>query len=242
MWISSVSGGTAPYVYSLNGDNFQTDTLFTSLSGGTQTVTVQDANGCETSQVATIFEPQEIVVTVTASTELPDNTILMGDSTELMTEVNVLQTVTYSWTPVESLSCTDCANPVASPLETTTYTVVVTDDNNCSATAEITIIVNQVRDVYIPNAFTPNGDGINDVFYPFSNEFGISQINYFRVYDRWGELVFEATQFQPNDPLYGWDGTFKGKSLNPAAFVYYTEVQYVDGVVEMIKGDVTIVK
>ena len=162
--VVSTIGGTAPYVYALDGETFQADTLFTGLLGGTQTVTVQDANGCEATQTASIFEPQEIVITVIAMTDLPNNTILLGDSTELETEVNIFvgnDTLAYAWTPSESLSCSNCANPIASPQVTTTYMVTVTDANGCSATTEITINVNEVRDVYIPNAFTPNGDGIN---------------------------------------------------------------------------------
>ncbi|MEM7103047.1 MAG: gliding motility-associated C-terminal domain-containing protein, partial [Bacteroidota bacterium] len=71
---------------------------------------------------------------------------------------------------------------------------------------------------------------------------GVSQVRMFRIFDRWGEMVFEAQNFQPNNPVFGWNGMLKGKPLNPAVFVYFAEVEFVDGVSIMYKGDVTLVK
>ena len=126
-------------------------------------------------------------------------------------------------------------------MSTTTYTVQVTDSLGCSATDEITITVDKSRDVYIPNVFTPNGDGINDNFMIFGG-IGVTQIEVLKIYNRWGELLFEASNFQPNDPFFSWDGKLKGKSLNPSVFVYFAEISFFDGVTIPYKGDVTLLK
>ena len=97
------------------------------------------------------------------------------------------------------------------------------------------------REVYIPNAFSPNGDGINDWLTVFASD-QVKKVNQFLVYNRWGEVVFEAHNFLPNNLSVGWDGTFKGEPLNPSVLVYWAEVEFVDGLVILFKGDVTIVK
>ena len=155
--------------------------------------------------------------------------------------VNSGDSLSYVWTPLEGLSCEFCPEPVAQPFDNTTYMVNVTDPYGCTAFDEITLTVDKSRNIFIPNAFTPNGDNINDVFMVYSGH-GVSQITRMIVYDRWGELVFEGKNFQPNDPAFGWDGTFRGQPLNPAVFVYYVEVEFVDGVRIPYKGDVTLIR
>ena len=104
-----------------------------------------------------------------------------------------------------------------------------------------TIFVEKNRDVYFPNVFTPNNDGSNDIFFPQSDDI-VENIKTFQVYSRWGEVVYEVTDVMPNDISIGWDGTFKGQKLNPAVFVYYAEVEFIDGVTIIFKGDVAIRK
>jgi gliding motility-associated-like protein len=94
---------------------------------------------------------------------------------------------------------------------------------------------------YVPNAFSPNGDGINDLFYIFGNE-EVEAINTLQVYSRWGELVFEVVDALPNDPAGAWDGTFNGRLMNNTIFVYWAEIRMADGSLELIKGDVTLVR
>ena len=234
--VDTAFGGTGPYIYSLDGQNYQTSNIFPGLTGGLYEVFIQDINGCEFMDQVLVDEPFEIQVNLGS-----DLTVILGDSTQLMPEVNTSDTLLYSWSPVTFLNCLDCENPVVTPLETTIYTVMVADTNGCTATDEIEISVDKSRDVFIPNAFSPNGDAVNDIFMIYSNQ-GVAQVRSFRIFDRWGEQMFEATNFSPNDPLFGWNGTFKGKTLNPAVFVYFAEVEFVDGVVLMYKGDVTLIK
>jgi gliding motility-associated-like protein len=98
------------------------------------------------------------------------------------------------------------------------------------------------KHVFIPNIFSPNLDGINDIFMIFSNPGGVSRIPLLRIFDRWGGLVFERYNFLPNDPQMGWDGTERGKMLQPGVFVWMIEIEYYDGKNESRSGNVTLVR
>jgi gliding motility-associated-like protein len=90
--------------------------------------------------------------------------------------------------------------------------------------------------------FSPNNDGLNDIFFISGNEKQITKIKRFMVFNRWGEALYEAIDFLPNDPSKGWDGCFKNETMNPGVFVYFAEVEYIDGWVETFKGDVTLIR
>jgi gliding motility-associated-like protein len=115
------------------------------------------------------------------------------------------------------------------------------DDNGCVATDLLTVFVNHPDEVFIPNAFSPNNDGINDVLMVFAGE-DVAVIKSFLVFNRWGETVFDVYNFPPNDPAFGWDGDYRSKRYNNAVFVYMAEVEFIDGTVKLFKGDVAIIK
>ena len=94
---------------------------------------------------------------------------------------------------------------------------------------------------FIPNIFSPNGDGINELFFVQSNA-EITWVNVIRIYDRWGELIFSASDFAPNDPQHSWDGTLAGKPMNPAVYTYFAELQTVYGKTIFVTGDVTLIR
>ena len=96
--------------------------------------------------------------------------------------------------------------------------------------------------VTVPNIFTPNGDGLNDIFYVRSNGFGKVQILNLSIFNRWGNLVYAAFNFPPNDDQYGWRGDQNGVTLNPGVYIYLIEVGYGDGRTEILSGDLTLVK
>jgi len=234
------SGGMGPYLYSINSTTFGPDSIFFGVEAGYYTITVQDAAGCEfelNNQVVDDNPPILIDIAQTPSIE-----ILLGDSIQLIPTVTPTLPYTYNWSPSEGLSCTDCEIPWAAPWETTTYNLLVTDTlDGCTAEEPITVIVDKQRNVYIPNAFTPNGDGVNDVFHVFGGP-GVTNIKVMTLFDRWGELVFEGENLPPSDPTYGWDGRFRDQHMNPGVFVYYIEVEFIDGEVIPYKGDFTILR
>ena len=120
------------------------------------------------------------------------------------------------------------------PEYTSTVNLEIIDNNGCVAEDDILIYIRQTRGVYVPTAFTPNGDEANNLLVVRGKP-GI-KVKTFRIFDRWGENVFEAADFEVNNPLFGWDGTFRTKELSSGVFVWYAEVEYPDGFVEIYKG------
>lgn len=161
-----------------------------------------------------------------------DATIMSGSSATLSGSGGT----SYSWSPSTGLSCTNCQSPEASPTVTTVYIVTVTDANGCSSTDSVTVYVDNGcgRDVFVPNIFSPNGDGHNETVQVYG---GCWKYYSFTIYDRWGEIVFQST-----DPAEEWNGSYKGKELDPAVFVYILKGTSLTGTEVDQKGNITLVK
>ena len=159
-----------------------------------------------------------------------DTTVLIGNTVQLTATGGF----TYQWSPPTYLNNTDIPNPISIPLTNISYLVYVTDQYGCSATDTVNIIVDDATSIFIPNAFSPNNDGQNDVLYVRGN--GIKDL-LFVIYDRWGEKIFETT-----DKTIGWDGTYKGKELPTSVFTYYVKAVYYSNEEVVKKGNVTLVK
>ena len=195
------------------------------------TYTYSDAGGC-----TAVLETSLFVYDYTIDAG-PDTIILLGTSYALnLTEPGA----TYNWSPAESISCSDCGNPVFSPTVTTTYSVSSTDAYGCTAFDELTIYVDTdiAYNIYVPNAFSPNADGINDYFNILGN--GIARIHLLSIYDRWGNKIFETTTAIPG--ANGWDGTGNGRELNIGVYVWVAEIELLDRRMELRSGNVTLVK
>jgi gliding motility-associated-like protein len=178
----------------------------------------------------TVFSPPGPTAEVSASV----NNIIPGGTTQLYASGGQ----TYQWLPTTGLSCTDCPNPVASPKETTSYCVWVTDANNCKDSACITIAVDILcGEVFVPNAFSPNDDNANDVECVMINNPACVKELTFAIYNRWGEKVFET-----NDVTSCWDGRYKGKLMNTGVFVYYLEATLVSGEKISKKGNISLIR
>ncbi len=145
---------------------------------------------------------------------------------------------TYLWSPQDgSLSDSSIYNPVATPLKTTSYTVTVTDENGCTATDEVTIIVNTCfESIFLPNAFSPNGDHVNDTLYVRCLPNAITKMELV-IYSRWGEKVFATT-----DKSIGWDGRFKDEELPPAVYGYGLKFTCHENQELVKKGNISIIK
>ncbi len=224
------ANGTSPYTYSWS--NSQTTQTATGLGAGTYTVTVTDANGCTQTQTVVVTAPVGPTATATAS----QTQINIGGNSQLTGTGGT----TYSWYPSNGLSCTSCANPTATPTQTTTYCVQVTDVNGCTDVACVTINVDVPcvlgsLDDLLPNAFSPNGDAMNDTYCIPAN----ACIRSFtmKVYDRWGEKVFET-----NDIKNCWDGIYSGQYLNTDVFAFYFDAVLTDGTIYSKKGNISLVR
>lgn len=231
------TGGTPPYEYSLNGVDFQLSPDLTGLAAGTYTVYVRDSRNCIYTIEGIVNQPPPL--TVEAG---PDQTIDLGFTANINAVISPpFRPVDITWTPSETLDCNDCEDPTALPLGTTVYNILIVDSTGCIAFDSLTIFVDLKRPVYIPNAFSPNSDGFNDFFTAYTGRAG-RIIKRLRVFDRWGEMVFDGFDLTPGVELEGWDGTFKGKPMDPAVFAYYAQIEFIDGVVVLYEGDVTIIR
>lgn len=146
------------------------------------------------------------------------------------------------WTPVGTLSCNDCFNPIATPAVTTTYYLNYQYGNGCNGIKSIT--VERINaEVNIPNIFSPNNDGVNDNFFVFVPDKLIATIKNMSIYDRWGNLMFQIENGQPNDPDYGWDGKFGTGIVNPGVYVYKVEIFFgAIGSSKLYSGSLTVVR
>jgi gliding motility-associated-like protein len=169
----------------------------------------------------------------------PDQQIVAGGTIQLVAEGTDISS--YAWNNTETLTCSDCKDPRATPVAPTVYTVTVSNEFGCTTTDDISITLKcDNGQAFIPNTFTPNGDGSNDRF--FVSGKGIRVITRFMVYDRWGELVFTAQNIPINNDRLGWDGTFKGLPLSPNVYVYYIEAICDLGDVLKYKGDISLIR
>jgi len=211
------------------------ETAFPNLAAGDYTITVMDGNGCTNTVDATVTQPPELAVNAGQ-----DIRIELGYGTSLNAVPN-FPVEGYDWMPPDSLSCTDCPNPEANPVNTTTYTVTAVDADGCVTQDSVTVRVIKNRPIYPPNAFSPNDDGTNDRFTIYAGP-GVREIEELKIFNRWGGMVFEADNFPPNDPTLGWDGTFKGEEAAIGVYAFFARVEFIDGVVVLVEGDLQLVR
>ena len=201
------------------------------------TVTASDSANCFV-DTASVFIKVYPIPTVEAG---PDQTIEVGSAGVQLHANGSTDVLSWRWSPPVGLSCIDCPDPNAAPKQTTEYAVEVRNEGGCLAKDYLTIhvICNQ-GNLFIPNTFSPNGDGMNDRFYPRGK--GVFMIKSLRVFNRWGEMVFERLNFSPNDASAGWDGRYKGKPLSPDVFVYVCDIVCENNQLLSYKGDVTLLQ
>lgn len=230
-------GDNPPFDFSLNGGPFISTNVFRELGAGPYQVVGRDQKGCTDTFTITVPQPDPIVITIVP----PLDSIQLGESVQLVSSVfNSNGPLQYEWTPTQGLNCADCPDPVVSIFETTIYELVVTDLDKpnravpCTGTGIAEIIVLPARPTFVPNAFTPNGDGNNDFLRVYGEDIG--QIELY-IFNRWGEKVYQS--FNQAD---GWDGTYKNELLPPGVYTYSLLVTYLDGTTDRLKGTVTLIR
>ena len=239
----AVTGGTVPYRYSLNGATFGGSSTFTGLRAGNYTVQVRDGRGCITTITVSLTDPPPVTVVLDL-----DTTIVLGQAVTLSPTVNnAFGLTSSSWRSalLENISCLDtpaCAEILVQPLFTNTYFVTVTDAQGCTGRASQRVSVEKPRGVYVPTGFSPNNDQENDRLLVHGKSLQVRNIRLFRVYDRWGELVFEDRDFNVNDPARGWDGQWRGQDSAAGVYVWYLEAVYPDGYEEALQGEVMLIR
>ena len=233
------TGGVPPYTYGINDIDLQTENTFMNLTAGDYNSLVVDANGCATEGEFSLFMPTPVEVELGE-----DISIDLGDIVQLQALLNLgeqdINTVT--WSENLETNCPDCLLQTFTPTESGTYTIYVLDENGCESTDNVVINVDTDQGIYAPNAFSPNGDGINDTFTLYSDSQFSPIISELHIYDRWGTEVFVNYDFPPNAEGFGWDGIFRGETHNPGVFVYHATVEFIDGSSVFLKGDITLMQ
>ncbi len=232
-------GGTPVYEYSIDGVDFSNANIIYGLDAGAYPITIRDSFDCEFNTFAYLFEPAELIVEAG-----PDLQINQGDSTILAAATSFpSDSLLFIWEEqfaLNTLSCDTCEMPLAMPLTDMFYTVTVIDSNGCEVSDGLWVRVEPDHTIFVPTGFTPNNDLVNDVFI-LHGKAG-SKVLTFKVFDRWGEMVFANENFEVNDISAGWNGSFKGKMMDMGIFSWTAEVEFSDRTIEFLKGNVTLIR
>lgn len=229
------SGVNAPYRYSIEGSTFSYDSGFYNLVAGIYDITVLNSNGCDTVLRLNVPPARPGIAVVNPN----DTTIEIGEQIMLDAQLSPYSTSdinSYHWYPSDGLSCDDCPNPtVSSYARENEYQLTITYNDICEAKAMATVIVSGEGAIYIPNAFSPNGDGNNDYFEIYGKIIKTAKV---QVFNRWGEKVYDSVE----NPLKWWDGTFNGSLQPPMIYTYIAEIEFLDGKVKRQMGSLTLIR
>lgn len=235
----TVDGGVEPYLYSIDGgENFFMEQQFNNLPAGTYDLMIQDANGCELAEIMEIADGNSPEVEVESSIELN-----LGDSYNIsaFTNLSPSQIDSITWYPPIGLNCTDCLDPTVTPMSGETYTITVVDENGCQDEATIQFRVVYDGGIFVPNAFSPNADGVNDLFELYARPNLVNSIQSMSIFDRWGSQVYQVNNVEADDRDYGWNGMYRGRQSASGVYVYFIQVELVNGDIVELEGDITLV-
>ncbi len=203
---------------------------------GTYTLVARHPCGDASTQLRLTYAPSLAVVL----TDLP--VIPLGESVRLQPQISSGAPVAWQWSPADGISCTDCPQPWLMPLQSGEYQLLVQDQYGCTATTSISVIVDASQpNIYAPNAFSPNGDGVNDrwTLYPGP---AIENIIALEIFDRWGGKVWQLMEGAANFPINGWDGTIDGQPAAAGIYVWSAQISLINGEVVSLKGEVLLVR
>ncbi|MCH2043072.1 MAG: gliding motility-associated C-terminal domain-containing protein [Saprospiraceae bacterium] len=233
--------GEQGYTYAVTPqeNNFQTNNTFL-RPAGEYTVYAQDTMGCTESSTATVVQPYEITVDAGE-----DYTIELGEVIDVYAELGFVDYFDYDWYPNIPnnglIDCDTCRGTEIQPHFDDTYYIQITNIDGCTAIDSMQVKINKPRDVFIPNAFSPNGDGVNELLLVYTKP-SVQQIKDYKIFDRWGTTVYHQTNIPTTWTKGGWDGRYKGQFMNTGVFVYMVEVEFIDGHIELFVGDVTLLR
>lgn len=237
--IAGVSGGTPPFVYSLNGGAASSTDQFAPLAAGSYTLTLEDANGCLLDTALLIEEPLPLTADLG-----PDLELHLGDSATLTAQIahsTPLAAVLWNF----SENCPPagfCTAFTYLPLNTFRHRLTVRDSNGCEASDEVLLRLRKEGRVFVPNVISPSSTDPDNFHLMVYGGSDVARVRRWQIFDRWGSAVFTAQDFQPNDPNFAWNGKIRGQMATGAVYVWLAEVEFVDGTTEVLEGDVTVVR
>lgn len=236
--LRNVTGGQGPFTLTLNNtiQRFNNPPFTVrNLNSGTFALNISNASGCSFDTTITVQSPRSL------SLELgPDTTLRRGAKLTFKPQLN-FKPSQISWSPPTGLSSAQSLNAQAEPANTTTYTLLLSDSLGCEVSDKIRVLVAGQVEAYFPNAFSPNGDDVNDYFSGYGGD-DIEALEYLRVFDRWGNMVFEGTNIPVNDPTKGWDGSSRGQPSPIGLYVFSSVVRLKNGSTYSKAGEVNLVR
>lgn len=224
-------------MYSLDNQPFVQADAFMGLPANAYTVYVADVYGCNDTAEVSIEQPGALLLSLPA-----DTSILFGDSIWINVQTTAIDIIRFSWNSTDFLRDSTSLGTYAQPHRSISYALTLTDVRGCSASDVMTIMVERIKQVFVPNVIALNTN--NDINSQMIPGFGPSvlRVNRFQVFDRWGDLVHSVADAAPGDSGINWNGTVRGKKSDTGVYVWLLEVVLIDGTVEMYKGDVTVLR
>lgn len=237
--VNGVQGGTQPFFFTLSGTGTPNN-QYTGLTAGDYVLALEDANGCQLDTVITIGEPGLLQVELGPNIEVE-----LGEYATVAAQIQTttgIQSLEWNYAPNCDSVPNFCESFTYQPFDSYRHTITVVDGNGCVARDEVLVIVGKRRQIYVPNIFNPNSD-INFALGVFVG-IDVAKIKQFAIYDRWGEQVYSLNDYVPANGDLGqsWDGRYKGEKGLPGVYVWYCEVEFIDGETKLFKGDVTLIR
>jgi len=235
-------GGRTPYSFSADGKKYQPGAILQNLPAGDYWIKIKDGGGCIDSVMATIDQPEPVLVIANPR----DTLVTLGNYIVVNTATGPTgRPMKFEWTPITGIEFPTRASISLQATRNETYVVKITDPDGCMDTDTVRIRVNDDRPVYIPNIIMPDGatNPQNGRFTIYGNAAAqpATGIDLLRIFDRWGDLVYEGRGMPISDPTVGWDGRYNNKPLT-GVFTYYALVRFIDDKVLPYDGNVTVVR
>lgn len=229
--ILNLINNTSSYTILLNDQILENERLLDSLGAGTYRFVIKDSVGCTFEQSIQLIDPKEFVLNIDERLE-----VNLGE------EVNILPIVNQGVQQFFWQGCDNCSSGLSlRPIQSKRYILTAISEDGCRATDSVFIQVNSIGKLYIPSAFSPNNDGMNDQFSIFASQSSVAEILQFMIFDRWGNIVFERHNLAANDGLNIWDGYVNGKRIVNGTYTCITKIRLLDGKEELVSQQVTVV-
>ncbi len=237
--IESITGGISPYEYAFNQGAYEDVLSFENISAGQYLVEVKDSAGCVFEKLLQINDGFDFTLDLGQ-----DTTIVLGESLDIIPLINtdISNVSVIEWIAInDSLDCVECFDNLLSPSENSVYQLFLETNEGCFVADAITVFVTNDVPIYIPNAFSPNGDRHNELFFISSNG-AVKEVLELNIFDRWGNSVFSQKNFPSDDESFSWDGKLNGQHVVDGVYVYFVELELIDGTKRKISGDITILR
>ncbi len=239
-------GESSGSIQLLPADSISTSTMDSStnsthtygeLAAGSYSISLIDIHGCALDTIVQLDNGHPMPV---AWHESPIR-VQLGDDVRLNPLYDPSHDIYWSSADISMLSCSTCPHPYARPIDSTRVNFTVTDALGCDSTASLLLLVEEGPSLGTPSAFSPNGDGNNDRWVPY-NPGNAAQILDLKIFNRWGNLVFQQGLLDFDDPTLGWNGYFNGKLVNPDVYVYLVVYELLNGEQRVLTGDLTVIR